>query len=136
MKKLIVAILVVVMIPVFALAEIDLSSLTFAQLMTLRNELNAEIMSRPEWKEVEVPAGNWRIGEDIPEGTYCLTPKEFSAIQVWRENHMDYGDDRLGLLFNQFVYADSPIGSLQLKAGWLLHISNPVIFTPKQGLGF
>lgn len=37
-------------------------------------------MSRPEWKAVEVPAGEWIIGQDIPEGYYSITAKDKIAI--------------------------------------------------------
>ena len=73
MKKLFCLLLVVCVIPVFSWAETDLSSMSFDQLLDLRSALNAEIISRPEWKEVVVPAGTWIVGRDIPTGSYSVS---------------------------------------------------------------
>ena len=61
MKRLIALIIAVVcMIPAAALAAgTDLASLSFDELLALRAALESEIVSRPEWKEVNVPAGTW-----------------------------------------------------------------------------
>lgn len=135
MKKLIIAILVIVMIPVISLAETDLSSLTYSQLLTLRNELNAELMSRSEWKEVEVPAGTWVVGDQIPAGTYCIKVTDrLAGVSVWKKAVDDYSDN--GLYYNEVITEKSPCGRLTLKKGYIVEISYPVIFTPPMSLGF
>ena len=73
MKKLLCLLLCLVCLPTFALAEVDLDSLTFVELIELREQITAEITSRPEWKEVFVPAGVYEVGVDIPAGRWTLT---------------------------------------------------------------
>ena len=62
----------VFIVPVYAVAELDLSGMSFDDLVELRNEILTEIMSRSDFKSVTVPAGNYIVGEDIPAGHYSL----------------------------------------------------------------
>lgn len=61
-------------LPSLGLAEIDLSSLSFNDLINLRQQVDQELITRPEWKEVTVPQGVWKVGEDIPAGHWTLQP--------------------------------------------------------------
>ena len=132
MKKLLSVILLVCMIPLFAFAE-NLADLSFDQLITLRDQINAEIVSRPEWKETEVPAGQWVVGEDIPAGTYSITCTSHALVRVWKKAVNDYSNS--GLLFNQAIKKET-IGKISLEAGWIFDTSGVVIFAPPQSLGF
>ena len=117
MKKLLCVLLIVCFLPVFALSE-DLSSMSYDELIDLHRQLVKEIMSRPEWKEVEVPAGKWIIGEDIPEGSYSVTPvKNSSVINVYGNN--SYGIPDLIYLSDGETY-----GKLVLKDGMEIDISS------------
>ena len=70
MKKLVAIILMICLfIPCAFAEEIDLSSLSFAELKALQQRVEAEMVKRPEWKGVAVPIGCWRIGTDIPAGS-------------------------------------------------------------------
>ena len=74
-KKCILILTIVVLLSIFlssAVAEINLSSLTYKELLMLRDQLSKELMTRPEWKEVTVPAGDWIVGKDIPAGVYSI----------------------------------------------------------------
>ena len=133
MKKFLITLLVVCMIIPIAASE-DLSSLSFDQLIDLRNQINAEIASRPEWKEVEVPVGQWVIGEDIPAGTYRIYAPKQALINVWKNAPQDYKNN--GLLINQIIKAKGEFGRLVLEEGWIFTNTNPVIFTPPASLGF
>lgn len=55
-----------------AIAEINLSNMSVAQLIALKEQINNELMSRPQIKSVTVPQGLWVVGKDIPAGTYTL----------------------------------------------------------------
>lgn len=73
MKKLICALLAVLMLCTLAAAEdIDLSGLSFQELAVLRNRCLYEMMQRDEWQEVTVPQGNYLVGRDIPAGTWLV----------------------------------------------------------------
>ena len=54
--------------PVPAQVTIQSSWLSTQELIALRKQVDDEIHSRPEWKEVEVPTGTWHVGTDIPAG--------------------------------------------------------------------
>ena len=75
MKKLITICitfaLVLALIPA-AFADWDLSDLTFDDLIALRAQVQLEMMSRGEWEEVEVPQGVYKVGEDIPDGSWTI----------------------------------------------------------------
>lgn len=129
MKKLLCVLLIVCFLPVIALSE-DFSSMSYDELIELHRQLIKEIMSRPEWKEVEVPAGKWIIGEDIPEGSYSLTTvNDSSIVQV-------YGTNNYGIPELIYLQEGETYGKLILTAGMQIDISSPVIFAPVKGLGF
>lgn len=50
----------------------SIAEMTFDQLIELRRKINLELFSRPEWQEVTVPQGVYRVGEDIPAGTWTV----------------------------------------------------------------
>lgn len=81
MKKLISVLLLLCMLTAPAFAEIDLSSLSFDELVELRQKCQSEMMSRTEWKEVQVPQGVWQVGKDIPAGDWII-----KCADVGREN--------------------------------------------------
>ena len=51
----------------------DLSELSFDQLIALKEQISKELTTRPEWKEVTVPQGVWKVGEDIPAGHWTIS---------------------------------------------------------------
>ena len=135
MKKLICVLLLVCMTTFAAAESMDLSGLSFDDLVKLRDQVNAEIISRPEWKEVNVPAGTWIVGKDIPAGSYSIKSEKGKVhVAVWRKAIDDYSDN--GLVYNELIDPDSPLGKIELQDGWILDIGKPVVFTPPQSLGF
>ena len=77
MKKILTVILCSVLclsiLPIAA-AEVDLSNMSFDELLELQAQVNLAIFNSDKWKEVEVPMGVWDIGKDIPAGRYELSP--------------------------------------------------------------
>ena len=136
MKKIICILLLVCMTSFAAADSIDLSALSYDELLELRSSLNTEIINRPEWKEVTVPAGTWVIGRDIPEGLYCVKSADGKNVNVtvWKKEVNNYSDN--GLRYNELVSEKSPYGRMELKEGWILEIGRPCIFTPPVSLGF
>ena len=113
--------------------------MSYDELKALQAQISAEIVTRPEWKEVTVPAGDWIVGEDIPEGTYSIRPvnaSKYINIFVWgaeKDNYTKGG----GLIVNDHVgYDKDIIAKLILKKGQIVVINMPVIFAPAQSLGF
>lgn len=136
MKKLFTLILIVCMMTAVASAETDLSGMSYDELIDLRQKVTAEIMSRPEWKEVEVPAGTWTVGRDIPAGAYCvkISGSRMANVSVWKNAPKDYSNN--GLIYNELISDGSPYGRMELQEGWIVEIGFPVIFTPPISLGF
>lgn len=126
MKKLFCLFLIICLVPVFAAAE-TLSSMSYDELVELSQQITKEIMSRPEWKQVEVPAGVWNIGTDIPEGSYSVKPVNRSL------NFFVYNEK--GILVGNFII-DEQLGRVELESGWKLKITYPVYFAPPMALGF
>ena len=57
----------------FATAEtIDLSGMSYNELVALKDQINLAIWNSKEWQEVTVPQGVWKVGEDIPAGTWTV----------------------------------------------------------------
>ncbi len=84
MKKTLTLFLVVSLLLAGSAAaeDIDLSGLSFDQLVALRDRLNLAIWNCQEWQEVTVPAGIWIIGEDIPAGHWSIRPMDGSIAYL------------------------------------------------------
>ena len=74
MKKLISFVLILaLLLPAVALADLpDLSGLSFDELGQLISQAKRALWACPEWQQVEVPAGIYQIGEDIPAGHWSI----------------------------------------------------------------
>ena len=53
-------------------ADIDLSGLSYDELVALKDRINLAIWECEEWQEVTVPQGVWVVGEDIPAGKWTI----------------------------------------------------------------
>lgn len=74
MKRIVALLFAVVMLFSVAIAEntIDLSGLSYDELVVLKNRINLAIWNSQEWQEVTVPQGVWKVGEDIPAGHWTV----------------------------------------------------------------
>ena len=152
MKKMISALLfcaIVLAIPAMAEMDLDLSSLSYYQLLTLKEQVDIALWACDEWQEVTVPAGSYIIGRDIPAGYWTITPvKDGMAIVSWGTSLDESGTevDWKGLYANSIIMAESHIFanessvnsvSWNLTEGTALVIeSSSVIFTPFTGNSF
>ena len=137
MKKLLSVLFIVPLLFSIAIAETDLSSLTYDELISLIEAITAEIVSRPEWKQVTVPVGQFEVGKDIPAGEYSVTTNaSISGITVWGASVKDYSTNG-GMIYTNVVKPDEPISKLSLETGWVVEIIyDPVIFSPPTSLEF
>lgn len=129
MKRLIAVMMIVCMACSVAVAD-NLSDLTFEQLIALQHEITTEIMNRPEWKEVEVPAGTWIIGTDIPAGIYSI--RNTKGLNVVRVSD---NEGEIAGLYKTFK-DDELYGRVELLNGCTLTCNHPLIFAPPVSLGF
>lgn len=83
MKKIICILLLVCMTTFAAAESVDLSGMTFDELVALKEKINLAIWECQEWQEVTVPEGLYVVGEDIPEGTWTIkaATDHFTAIR-------------------------------------------------------
>ncbi len=140
MKKLLLLVLVVCSLFSCSSAEdIDLSTLSFDELQSLKLRIEAEMVKRPEWEGVEVPIGCWRVGVDIPAGAYSIEIKDskrLGNVAVWGFASQDYTTNG-GLLHNKMIgQKQGNIGRIELMDGWLLEVNYPVILKQAQSLDF
>lgn len=133
MKKFLVMLLVICLLVPIAAADdgIDLSALSFDQLLDLQQKVTAEIISRPEWKEVTVPSGTWTVGRDIPAGEYSISATKTGG-------YLRIRDERGSLLISNGIRdAEDRIGKVELKEGYTVEIERgSLIFAPAISLGF
>lgn len=157
MKKFLSLLLVLcLLLPAMAVAEsIDLSTLSFDQLVQLRQRISQELTTRPEWKEVTVPQGVWEVGVDIPEGHWVITAApgcdtflKISSLLDETGTKVKFTIDSLYIaerltsksnrLFDNTKHKDS--FDVILKSGWFVLVDDgSVVFTPftgKPSLGF
>ena len=86
MKKLFALLLALaLMVSAAALADVDLSGMTFDELVALKDQINLAIWNSQEWQEVTVPQGLWKVGEDIPAGTWAV-----KCADVYRDEPFMY----------------------------------------------
>lgn len=147
MKKLLCILLACLCItPAFA-DDIDLSGMSYEELVRLKNRINLYMWLSDEWQEVRVPSGLWEIGVDIPAGHWTLTANPNAAYVQIRYGdtinsigtEVSYtGNNYTVTLWgkNSYAYDEGDLTSidLELKEGFYLHISDSyLIFTPYQG---
>ena len=156
MKKfysIIVAVLILVTIPVFAFAasnEIDLSGMSYDELVELKDRINLAIWESEEWQEVEVPQGVWEVGADIPEGKWTIIPTEGMVVSVSVGTEVTNGGTHVkAKAYSQLrsptdkrfdANKDISEWSVELKKGDFVQIQlGTAVFTPYSGkpsLGF
>ncbi len=128
MKKMLAMMALCLTIAPAALAEVDLTGMSFDELVSLQAQLTAEAMSRPEWKEVEVPVGTYTVGQDIPAGTYSLKIKAGGMMASIQIN---------GYETSHVLTEGDMVGKIDLKDGDQVDITiSAVVFMPYAGLGF
>lgn len=155
MKKLCALVLVLaVLFPCLATAEIDLSGMSYDELVALKDQINLAIWNSQEWQEVEVPQGVWLVGTDIPAGHWSISAvAKYASIEIGTQlNETGKGIAAFESDFYEYEMItnpaykhyekDSDITSIDfdLKEGtYILIEKGTVLFTPYSGkpsLGF
>lgn len=72
MKKLLIAVLALMLLGNIAFADVDLSGMSYDELVELKDQINLAIWNSQEWQEVTVPIGVWEVGKDIPAGHWTI----------------------------------------------------------------
>lgn len=129
MKKKLAIVLVGMMLSAgVAMADVDLKSMSFDELVDLQSQILEEVVSREEFKCVSVPAGEYTVGSDIPAGNYTIINSVKSAFTTLYVN---------GLESAYYLTSTDPvIGKLSLKDGDIVSTSGTLDFSTYKGLGF
>ena len=72
-----------------ACAEIDITNVTFDELLKARELITQAIWATDEWQEVEVPAGLYQIGVDIPAGYWTIKTNSYYATMIKYGNFLN-----------------------------------------------
>jgi len=116
---------VLLLLPIFASAEVDVKSLSTEELLALRVSIVDEQMARGEMKSANVPAGEYVVGDDIPAGSYSIRTDQLLVTIVIGDYDGMY-----------VVSTDSPVGKLTLKAGDKIQMTGKIVLTKYAGLSF
>lgn len=146
MKKVFAILAAVVLVCSAAAAEIDLSGMSYEELVALRDQLNTAIWASKEWAGVSIPQGTYKIGEDIPAGHWTVRAASKSICMVtYCEKVDEFGDaDWMGAMKSESLCAEDtsvydPNNDLSqtdfdMKEGWYVIIDmGGVIFSPYSG---
>ena len=139
-----------------ASADVDLSGMSYDELVALKDQINMAIWESEEWQEVTVPQGVWVVGEDIPAGKWTIR-----CVDDAFRTEINWGDtlseDGTSVSRNKrgeiFVYISNPEHkwykagdmteyNVTLQAGDYVEVANDesaAVFTPyagKPSLGF
>ena len=136
MKRFVCIMIVCVLFPFAAFASLpDISSLSSDELIELCHQIQLRLFSENLVNGVEVPAGDYIVGEDIPSGTYRLEvvyPSAGGYLHVYKsaESNVSIKDTFLGEFWGVVT-----IGKIQLEDGNMISIStNALRFFPYTGL--
>lgn len=133
MKKLIAVLIAALMLTGCASAavDIDLSSLSFDELIELRTQIALEMWHRDEWKEAVAPSGYYEVGSDIPAGRWTISVVDSSAFVGFYKTLPDAlkGENSL---FSEALF-DDETWSVIIEDGMGVNISGEVVFQPYKG---
>ena len=103
--------------------KIDLSGMSYEELVELKDQINLAMWDCEEWQEVTVPQGTWIVGEDIPAGHWSIKCADVSRNDRLLEVcsiEWGYVDKYGEIIFS----ADKPYGNA------FIHNPNSTYFKP------
>lgn len=153
MKKILAILLVLILCPAWSIAEVDLSGMTFDELVALKDQINLAIWSSDTWQEVEVPYGVWVVGEDIPAGKWTIKAAdgieaviywgdklEESGVEISYKGNLYEGERITSTSYRYYEKGDPTEVTWDLKDGQYFSVNEGVaVFSPYSGkpsLGF
>ena len=131
--------------------DIDLSKMSYDELVALKDRIDFVIWNSEEWQEVEVPQGVWEVGVDIPSGKWTIKAKPTASTAIYvGQSTKDGGTDVAGCYASEYIKdkdstkynanSDVSTWTIELEDGIFVKISSgPALFTPYSGkpsLGF
>lgn len=153
MRKVIALIMSILMIILasVAVADVDISNLSYEELVALVNEAQMLMMKSDKWQVVDVPPGTYLVGKDIPAGQWQLSVYDESYVDfeigtAIKDNgeidymacYQDYKHITLkGKRCVLYSEGDTTTYSIELKDGWYVVITTgSILFSPFTGNTF
>ena len=149
MKKIIVSLFVLILLVPFCFSvaeEVDLSGMSFDELVSLRDQINLAIWNSQEWQEVTVPTGIYTIGKDIPAGHWSIrVASKNECVYLAYFDKLDdvgMGVGRGSYLvqreiaspgFSAFGEINLESADIEMQEGWFFKCTGFVIFSPYSG---
>lgn len=143
MKRILVLVLVLVLglsLISVSLAESKYEGYTLEQLQIEYLAILEAMWETDEWQRVEVPAGVYEVGVEIPAGEWTLSNSKWFSVRVGSKL-----DETKTEVDRQSVKASELVEIKEYKNGWTVVLKNgdfielnkPVYFTvPVKGQGF
>lgn len=140
MKKLLLVLLAVLMLTPAIADTIDLSGMSYIELKALQNQVIAALWAHDDLGSVEVPAGVYRIGDEIPAGRWEIHANpEAWLLRVRYGNKLNStgtgvassGSDSVSLTGTDSVFyseGDQTYWLLTLREGYYLEVEETVYF--------
>ena len=146
--SMVLCIALLIALPVAGFADVDLSAMSYDELVALKDRINLAMWECEEWQEVEVPQGIWQVGVDIPAGHWTIIASDgsgYCSVQIGREldktgkgveDYFDYGYANLVSSSNSYFEKNTGIESIDfylVDGEYVVIEGATVIFTPYQG---
>jgi hypothetical protein len=105
MKKLLVIFLcMLLLLPTIALAQVDISGLSFDELVALRERIDFALWASEEWQAVTVPPGVYQVGKDIPPGHWTITAADGQYVSIEWGSDLDVSKTAIDFMSKVWVY--------------------------------
>lgn len=88
MKRVALLVMALLLVGALASADVDLSGMTYDELVELRDQLDKTIWAMDEWEYVQVPGGDYDVGVDIPAGRWTLVGVDYSYFCVYKSRNL------------------------------------------------
>ena len=133
MKKLFCFVLVLCLLPLFALADVpDISDLNDEELLLLLQNVQRRLFDDHLVEGVSVPPGTYIIGEDIPAGVYRI---EITGGTGYYDLRVSPGGNKIHTGLTGKGYDVTEIGKIEMSEGNELFIGNSTfVFFPYTGI--
>lgn len=110
-------------------AALDLSSVSDDELMKLPAQISAEQIARGLVKSAEIRAGKYRIGKDIPAGSYVIKNNGKYSMNIFVQNAIGEYTYNLALWST-----GEETGRIELNEGDVLDINGDIILSTFTGI--
>lgn len=131
MKKLLSVLLVLaLLLPVAAFAEVDVAGMSDADLKALYKTVKEELMTRKLWDASILPAGVYQAGLNLPEGTYeCISSEDNNVVKLYASYDAFLKDEQ----FEYFLPKKGDAFVIVLRGDVCYYIKKPCTVRPFVG---